>query len=115
MLQATFPINSLAHSVGRRRYDTQATARDSAVTALVTFGEGYHSFHHRFPFDYRNGVRWWQHDPSKWLIWSLARSRLARGLRTAKPARIAQALVASPGRGGGRTHTLSPIATSSRG
>jgi stearoyl-CoA desaturase (delta-9 desaturase) len=43
------------------------------VTALVTFGEGYHSFHHRFPFDYRNRIRWYQYDPSKWLIWSLAR------------------------------------------
>ena len=94
MLQATFSINSLAHSIGRRRYDTEATARDSTVTALVTFGEGYHSFHHRFPFDYRNGVRWWHYDPSKWLIWSLARGRLASRLRTATQASVARALVA---------------------
>ena len=76
LLQATFCVNSLAHLVGRKRYDPSVSARDSLVTALVTFGEGYHSFHHRFPFDYRNGIGWWQYDPSKWLIWSLSRLRL---------------------------------------
>lgn len=92
MLQATFCVNSLAHLVGTRRYDARSSARDSVLTALITFGEGYHSFHHRFPFDYRNAVRWWQYDPSKWLIWTLARVRLASRLRVASPASIARAL-----------------------
>ena len=91
MLQATFCVNSLAHLVGRRRYDAHATARDSVLTSLVTFGEGYHSFHHRFPFDYRNGIRWWQYDPSKWLIWSLARGGLVSRLRTASPSTVTAA------------------------
>ncbi len=56
MLQATFCINSLAHLIGHAPLRPRSSARDSVVTALVTFGEGYHSFHHRFPFDYRNGV-----------------------------------------------------------
>ena len=81
MLQATFCVNSLAHVVGKRRYDARCSARDSVITALVTFGEGYHSFHHRFPFDYRNGPRWWHYDPSKWLIWTLAKLRLVGRLR----------------------------------
>jgi stearoyl-CoA desaturase (delta-9 desaturase) len=92
MLQSTFAVNSLAHLVGRRRYDARSSARDSVLTALVTFGEGYHSYHHRFPFDYRNGVRWWQYDPSKWLIWSLARTRLVVAVRTASPSTIARAV-----------------------
>jgi stearoyl-CoA desaturase (delta-9 desaturase) len=92
MLQATFCVNSLAHLVGRRRYDAHASARDSVLTALVTFGEGYHSFHHRFPFDYRNGIQWWQFDPGKWLIWSLARGRLVGRLRTASSASVAAAI-----------------------
>ncbi len=82
MLQATFCVNSLAHLIGKRRYDARSSARDSVITALITFGEGYHSFHHRFPFDYRNGPRWWQYDPGKWLIWTLGRLRLADRLRT---------------------------------
>jgi fatty-acid desaturase len=36
--------------------------------ALLTNGEGYHSFHHRFPNDYRNGIQWYNWDPSKWVI-----------------------------------------------
>src|SRR5947207_3019199 len=41
LLQATFCVNSLAHLVGTRRYDAGSSARDSVLTALVTFGEGY--------------------------------------------------------------------------
>jgi stearoyl-CoA desaturase (Delta-9 desaturase) len=92
LLQATFCVNSLAHLVGTRRFDGRSSARDSVVTALVTFGEGYHNFHHRFPYDYRNGTRWWQYDPSKWLIWSLDRVRLASALRTAAPTTVANAI-----------------------
>ena len=88
LLQATFCINSLAHLLGRRTFDEGASARNSTVTALVTFGEGYHSYHHRFPFDFRNGVRWWHYDPSKWLIVCLERVRLTSRLRRAAPASI---------------------------
>ena len=91
MLQATFSINSLAHLLGTPRYDARSSARDSTLTALVTFGEGYHSYHHRFPFDYRNGTRWWQYDPSKWLVWTLARVGLVNTVRSASPASIARA------------------------
>ena len=91
MLQATFCINSLAHLVGTPRYDPVVGPRQHLI-ALITFGEGYHSFHHRFPFDYRNGPRWWHYDPSKWLVWTLARIGLADRLRTASAERIAQAL-----------------------
>jgi len=96
MLQATFCVNSLAHLIGKRRYDARSSARDSVVTALITFGEGYHSFHHRFPFDYRNGPRWWQYDPGKWLIWTLGRLHLADRLRTVSVAsRVKAAALAS--------------------
>jgi stearoyl-CoA desaturase (delta-9 desaturase) len=95
LLQATFCVNSLAHLIGVRRYDAHASARDSVITALVTFGEGYHSFHHRFPFDYRNGHHWWQYDPSKWLIWTLARLGLASKVRSASAASIARAAMSS--------------------
>jgi stearoyl-CoA desaturase (delta-9 desaturase) len=88
LLQATFCVNSMAHLVGRRTFDQQASARNSTLTALVTFGEGYHSYHHRFPFDFRNGIQWWQYDPSKWLITGLAKLGLATDLRRASSVRI---------------------------
>ena len=47
----------------------------TASWRLLTFGEGYHNFHHMFAHDYRNGVRWWQWDPSKWCIYRHAVGR----------------------------------------
>lgn len=65
---STWCINSVCHTFGNRTYDLQGTARDHWLVAFLTFGEGYHNFHHRFPSDYRNGVKWYHVDPSKWII-----------------------------------------------
>jgi stearoyl-CoA desaturase (delta-9 desaturase) len=77
----TFLINSWSHTWGRRPYSSRCTARDNAVLAWLTFGEGYHNFHHAFQHDYRNGVKPWQFDPTKWCIWLLQRAGLVRHLR----------------------------------
>lgn len=77
----TFTINSLAHMVGSQPYSTKNSARDSWLIALVSWGEGYHNFHHRFGNDYRNGARWWQFDPPKWLLWTLAKFKLVTKLK----------------------------------
>ncbi|TPX37518.1 hypothetical protein SmJEL517_g00547 [Synchytrium microbalum] len=67
----TFCVNSLAHYLGEASYDDRRTPRDHFITAILTFGEGYHNFHHEFPSDYRNAVLFWQYDPTKWLITAL--------------------------------------------
>jgi stearoyl-CoA desaturase (Delta-9 desaturase) len=77
----TFCINSLCHYIGKRPYSTRCSARDSWLMAIVTFGEGYHNYHHEFQHDYRNGVKPWQFDPTKWIIWTLAKFGLAENLR----------------------------------
>jgi stearoyl-CoA desaturase (Delta-9 desaturase) len=91
---STFFINSLCHTLGRRPYSTRCTARDSGLVALVTFGEGYHNFHHEFQHDYRNGVKAWQFDPTKWSIWTLSKLGLASDLRRVPASRILLAEVA---------------------
>jgi stearoyl-CoA desaturase (delta-9 desaturase) len=68
----TFLINSLAHAWGRQPYSDEHSARDNWWLAFLTYGEGFHNFHHQFAHDYRNGIRWWHWDPSKWIIWSLS-------------------------------------------
>ncbi len=78
---STFSINSVAHVLGRRPYSLANSARDSFLTALVTMGEGYHNFHHRFANDYRNGVRWFHFDPTKWWLWSLSKLHLTWDLK----------------------------------
>jgi stearoyl-CoA desaturase (delta-9 desaturase) len=78
---STFCVNSVAHYFGEHTFDDDRTPRDSIVTALLTFGEGYHNFHHEFPNDYRNGIRWYHYDPTKWLIVALNRIGCAFRLR----------------------------------
>jgi len=65
---STFCVNSLAHWLGEAPFDDKHTPRDHMVTAMVTLGEGYHNFHHQFPSDFRNALRWYQYDPTKWFI-----------------------------------------------
>jgi len=64
----TFLINSGAHYWGSQPYSTKNTSRDFPPLSWVTFGEGYHNFHHTFQADYRNGHKWFHWDPSKWWI-----------------------------------------------
>lgn len=85
---STFLINSLCHFIGRQPYSVANSSCDSWFVALVTLGEGYHNFHHTFQYDYRNGVRWFHFDPSKWLIRTLAAARLAKNLRRASDVHI---------------------------
>lgn len=85
---STFAINSFAHMLGDKHWSDKGTARDSLVTAVITLGEGYHDFHHRFPVDYRNGVRPRDFDPTKWLIWTFSKLGLARGLKRMPPERL---------------------------
>lgn len=78
----TFFINSLCHMFGTRPYTDENTARDNPLLAIFTWGEGYHNYHHHFQYDYRNGVKWWQYDPTKWLIASLHKIGLTSNLKT---------------------------------
>lgn len=87
----TFFINSLAHIWGSRPYTERNSARDNGALALVTFGEGYHNFHHIFSGDYRNGIRWYQFDPTKWLIRGMSYIGLTRNLKRASDYQIEKA------------------------
>nr|QDH43437.1 stearoyl-CoA 9-desaturase 1 [Metschnikowia australis] len=90
--QATFCVNSLAHWIGVQPFDDRRTPRDHVLTALVTFGEGYHNFHHEFPSDYRNALKWYQYDPTKMTIWALSKLGLAWNLKTFSQNAIEQGL-----------------------
>jgi len=96
---STWSINSICHTFGRATYDIDATARDHWLVAFLTNGEGYHNFHHRFASDYRNGVRWYQWDPSKWLITLLSWCGLAKKLYRTAPHAILAAKVAAEHQG----------------
>ena len=90
----TFFINSLAHFWGSQPYTDKNTARDNGILAFFTFGEGYHNYHHIFEYDYRNGIYWWQFDPTKWLIRGLSYMGLTTNLRRVPEERIEKARAA---------------------
>ncbi len=91
--QFTYCVNSLAHYVGSRPYSTTITARESGLVALLTGGEGYHNFHHRFPFDYRNGHKWYHYDPVKWMIAFCAKMGWASNLKQTPATEIYRARI----------------------
>ena len=65
---ATFSINSVAHVLGRRRYVTGDDSRNNWLLAVVTMGEGWHNNHHAFQSSVRQGFRWWEYDPTFYLL-----------------------------------------------
>lgn len=86
--QLTFCINSVCHLWGKRNYSDRQSGVDNWMTALFTYGEGFHNFHHQFPRDYRNGVRAFHFDPTKWTIYGLSKLRLVSDLNRISSDRI---------------------------
>jgi stearoyl-CoA desaturase (Delta-9 desaturase) len=84
VLNSTFTINSLCHLWGDQPHGVQDSSRDNWLISFVSFGEGYHNYHHTFSRDYRNGPKWYNFDPSKWLIYTLSFIGLAYNLQRQK-------------------------------
>jgi stearoyl-CoA desaturase (delta-9 desaturase) len=84
---ATFSINSLCHSFGRRPFATRDQSRNLAWLAPLAFGEAWHNNHHAFPTSARHGLGRWELDPGGWLIAALERSRLAWDVIRISPVR----------------------------
>ena len=87
----TFFINSLAHMWGKQPYTDENTARDHHLIALLTYGEGYHNYHHLFQSDYRCGIRWWHLDINKWFISTCALLGLAKNRKRAPAFKVLRA------------------------
>jgi len=90
---ATFFVNSLAHTLGSKNFSDHHTSFDSFITAILTFGEGYHNYHHEFPQDYRNGIHFYHYDPTKWLIKGLNLLGLTYNLKSVRNEEIQKAKV----------------------
>lgn len=92
---ATYSVNSFAHVFGKQRFSLRYEARDSILVAIISNGEGFHSYHHRFAFDYRNGWKWYHWDPSKWFICLASYVGLASDLKRASEASILKAKIST--------------------
>ena len=78
---ATWLVNSAAHSLGYRTYETGDRSTNCWWVALISWGEGWHNNHHAFPFSARHGLRWFEFDPTWGIIKLLAWLRLAQRVK----------------------------------
>jgi stearoyl-CoA desaturase (delta-9 desaturase) len=81
LMHATFCINSLAHKIGRQRFRTGDTSRNSLLLALLTLGEGWHNNHHHYPGATRQGFYWWEIDLTYYGLKALAALRVISDLK----------------------------------
>jgi stearoyl-CoA desaturase (Delta-9 desaturase) len=80
--QSSSCINSIGHKFGSRTHDPDSSATDSFFNGLLTFGEGYHNYHHKYPNDFRHGHKWYHWEPTKWFIQAMGLLGQARDLKT---------------------------------
>jgi stearoyl-CoA desaturase (Delta-9 desaturase) len=79
---ATFCINSLAHVSGSKRYVTGDDSRNNLLLAIITMGEGWHNNHHAYQSSVRQGFKWWEIDPTYYLLRALSWLGLVWDLKT---------------------------------
>jgi stearoyl-CoA desaturase (delta-9 desaturase) len=81
LLHATCAVNSFAHTLGTKRYETGDESRNSLLLALITLGEGWHNNHHHYQASARQGFFWWEIDISYYLLKALAAAGIVRELK----------------------------------
>jgi stearoyl-CoA desaturase (delta-9 desaturase) len=73
----TYSVNSVAHFMGRRRFDIPDESRNVAWLAIPSLGDSWHHNHHAFPTSARHGLRWWEVDVAGLVIALFERLGLA--------------------------------------
>ena len=91
----TWSINSICHFFGRRRFDTEDRSTNVFWLALPSLGEAWHHNHHAFPRSAFHGLRWYELDPSGWLILALERVGLAWDVVKVSPERAREKLASA--------------------
>jgi stearoyl-CoA desaturase (Delta-9 desaturase) len=87
MVSATSLVNSVCHSDGRygyRRFETNDGTTNELVTTLLTFGEGLHNNHHRFPRDAYLSHAWYEIDINGLIILGLGKLGLVHDIFDAR-------------------------------
>ncbi len=94
-LHATWLVNSATHLWGSRRFKTKDDSTNNWWVALLTFGEGWHNNHHRYPAAARQGFYWWEVDLSWYALRLLAALGVVWDLRPV-PAAIRESHRSAP-------------------
>ncbi|GFT59115.1 acyl-CoA Delta(11) desaturase [Nephila pilipes] len=84
-LNLTWLVNSAAHKYGDQPYDKYIEARENAFVAFFGHGEGWHNYHHVFPWDYSTSELGYTLNLSKVFIDFMALIGQAYDLKSAHP------------------------------
>ena len=83
---STWFVNSATHLWGYRNYETRDESKNLWWVAVVSYGEGWHNNHHAHPSNARAGHRWYELDPTFWVIKALKATGIAYDVRDKIPA-----------------------------
>ena len=86
--QAAWCVGSICHAYGSRPFPNGDNSANNLLVAVLTLGEGLQNNHHAFPSSFRHATRWWEPDPSGWLIAAMGKAGLTWGLREPSEAAI---------------------------
>ncbi len=83
----TWSVNSICHFFGQRRFDVDDHSTNVFWLAVPSLGEAWHHNHHAFSRSAYHGLRWWELDPTGWVIRLLQRLGLAWNVVSIAPER----------------------------
>jgi stearoyl-CoA desaturase (delta-9 desaturase) len=76
-LNVTWTVNSVAHLWGNKPYDSRIWPSENILVTAGACGEGFHNFHHVFPFDYATSEYAWRFNLTTFFIDCMAAIGLA--------------------------------------
>ena len=88
----TWSINSVCHFFGTRRFAVDDESTNVFWLSLLSFGESWHHNHHAFPRSAVHGLKWWEVDPTAWMVRAMKRTKLAWNVVEITPERQRQKL-----------------------
>lgn len=89
-LHCTWLVNSAAHLYGNRPYNKLIGPRENRFVAFFAMGEGFHNYHHSFPWDYSTSEWGIKLNPTTGFINLMAFFGLAYDLKKASPELVTQ-------------------------
>jgi stearoyl-CoA desaturase (delta-9 desaturase) len=73
----TWSINSVCHFFGTRRFAVDDQSTNVFWLAPLSMGESWHHNHHAFPRSAAHGLRWYEVDPTAYVIRGMKHAKLA--------------------------------------
>ncbi|KAB0801676.1 hypothetical protein PPYR_03862 [Photinus pyralis] len=86
VLNFTWMVNSAAHMWGTKPFDNSISPTENRLVSMFCFGEGWHNYHHTFPWDYKAAeLKYAGYNGSSFFIELFGKLGWAYDLKSASP------------------------------